>query len=565
MKSRFIHNRRRLAASALILLVVFFPSCRTVEPEVSEYRYFDDYGGYIPIDGDWYQARADHVVPVVTEGGLEDYRLPASKEEALRRVKEHSWSELHPVVAVPLYVIAIIPALILSPIIWAVAASSNTMVSEELEEMLEEFDPFGGIEVEINVSDQADAPIPGARIVEVPAFLTVGVFLDAEGRRSFAPPGKLTYEFPSSMTELLVEHFPVSTGRTKVEVTYQRDSYSEHLEQTIGGDPWHSRYTDEAGKVLLVSRAAIRFAQLDDDEEWEWACAPEMVEIRFIVWAAGYRPEIFSVSGLPLKRYVLNAQLEDLPDGAQDKEAARRLEKANRSIGESVIDSWFFLYDGKLDTVNARMALESLERIANDESVAGYLRWDARRMIADFARLVRDLENKAGVLNKSEYDSVARQAERALDELEGNMQGCSPFFRDSTRNPWSWSDDLGWWLHDYWSCYHYSGSSAVGDATEETKTGWDLYVEDARDLLSRGMEIDPGHPLLNTLRAVIAHSENKWDEALAYSRHMHHDAYFRIMHEMGVMFTPHEAVATPGLKQWYLGGTMSMPTGTVDR
>jgi len=52
-----------LVLSALLLFTVFFSSCNTIDIEVSEYRYLDDYNGFIPIQEEYGFARVDLVVP----------------------------------------------------------------------------------------------------------------------------------------------------------------------------------------------------------------------------------------------------------------------------------------------------------------------------------------------------------------------------------------------------------------------------------------------------------------------------------------------------------------------
>jgi len=258
------------------------------------------------------------------------------------------------------------------------------------------------------------------------------------------------------------------------------------------------------------------------------------ITLNFIVWAAGYHPEVIFVKALPGEKHSARAALTERPNGSRERVAVRKLGDALKSADESVSRGWFT--KGNLDREMARAVLASLEEIASDTTLPGCIRWNARGMIEGYIELVRQLRGHTSIFREAEYKSVVKHAERMLEKLGSEMDGCSPFLGDSIRNPWSWAADMSSWVgHGRLGGHQVLTYSDFAVGSEWNTLDREEMYDEARDLLRRAKLIDPNHPLLSNLEAVIAHTEGRHDEVLAYTKHMDHRSYFEIFHNLLVL------------------------------
>lgn len=509
-------------ACLLILLFISWGCVYgNIKPEdVKEYRYFPEYKGYFPIAQvspakyNPPRVQVNWVLPVITPDGKTDYTPPSTPEEAEQRVKQTAdkFKTLHPIVAFPLGVaIFVAPAIYLggfSPLL-AVSEYYAHVYPEKLrQKQLKQLEEFAGIRIKIQVTDKDGAVIPNACIVEMATPTEVPVFVNKDGVRSFAPPAVYSYTlYDSKMLELIKDHLPICLGSVEGFYFYGcRDMTFDQM-------------GDQSGKVTYTNLSAGRFARyLEKEERWNWERPPTPLTLNFIVWASGFKPSVYSVPKVKAGDEVnLTAILERLPDGVRIEKISNDFEKTLKRIPKAINIKAF---KTKIDAQAVKEITSELEGWIQDESLPGYIRWNAYKLLEQISHFLSSDKN------------TESEVKATLERVKEKTKSLTPYLADSPSNPWRLKE-------------RYEKLFFTPVTTIEAGKIYELYgyrelkidskiVDEARDLLSKASAINPDIPELDTLRAIIALSEGDRARALSFSRYLNHSHFFNLFYRISI-------------------------------
>ena len=487
----------------LILLLVVVGGCAygDIKPEaVKEYRYFDEYKGFLPIEQvspveyNPPRIRADWVLPVIAPDGKLDYTPPFTREEAEQRVKNAANREktLHPIMAFPI-------GFALSPILLPIGEYYAHRQPEKVnQEQLRQLEQFAGIEIRLFISDASGMGISGARVLELVSPKEVPVFANQAGLRSFAQPTFHSYQFEKRTIDLTALHLPIFLGTVK-----EFDGQVGHKDMTF------NQRANRYGKVTYTSPAAGRFAHyLEKEKKWSWARNPTPLTMHFIIWAPGFKPLIHSVSNIkPREQINLTTVMEELPDRAKMERVLNEYEKTLNLIPKAikpVVLPRVTTVDKSLRTQIA----QTLEHWINDETLPSYFRWNA-------------------------YDLFRTIATVLSPEIQEKAKSFTPCLTESPTNPWRLQRRYENLV--YAKITRLEAGKVYSDYAYKAWAPTPQFVGEVADLLSKFEAIDARTPELDNLRAVIAVSKGDKERALSLSRYLNHYHFFTLFYGLNVV------------------------------
>lgn len=499
-KANIIQSLRDQRLFLLILLLAVVGGCAygDIKPEaVKEYRYFDEYKGFFPIEQvspveyNLPRIRADWVLPVIAPDGMLDYTPPSTREEAEQRVKNAADREktLHPILTFPI-------GLALSSILLPVGEYYAHREPEKVnQEQLRQLEQFAGIEINFFVTDASGTGISGARILELVSPKEVPVFANQEGVRSFAQPTFYSYPIEKRTVELTALHLPIFLG-----------TIEEFHGQLGHKDTTFNQTVNRFGKGSYTSLAAGRFAHyLEREKKWSWARNPTPLTMHFFVWAPGFKPFIHSVSNInPGDKLNLTAILEQLPNRARIEKILNEYETTLKLIPKAVKPETFNTIDKSLRS----KITQTLEDWINDETLPSYLRWNA-------------------------YDLFGRVATVLSPEIQEKAKSLTPCLAESPTNPWRLQGRYENFIYSRFTRLE-AGKESIG-YRYRALTPTPQIVGEAVDLLSKFEVIDPKIPELDNLRVVITFAKGDKERALSLSRYLNHYHFFTLFYGLNVI------------------------------
>ncbi len=487
-----------VAVATTFVGCVTTPEFRPEAIKAYEYRQFPEYGGYFPIQaitnlGRTGIVRADWVVPVKGPDGKPDYTPPASRDEAERRVCRTGKRERQLIepLAVPLQPVAlglgVATVLGLAPFTLAGRHEAEKNV---------------GVEITIQVTDSDGRPLPGARVREFPSLLVYPIYADAVGRRTFAPPRLQAYEVSSDSIALLAEHLPIHLGRDTSWAVTDRADLTDGFTQRA----------DANGRITYTSIALARVrGGQEGGEEQAWITPPPSLRLNLFVWAAGFTSAVLTTPAVRAKdKLSFTVALKPLPDCAHIAQAAGALGNVPQRIREAIHPTMWSSYPSKVEVPLLKPLVRDLEQWARDETLPGYLRWNA----VDFLqRLTWEVPHKEKALQQ--------EVKAALARAETGAATLSPYLSDAAPNPWRA-------LSEAEMLFHKLSETGLGPGP----------AAQARTALAEGDATLPGLPLWDNLRAVVALAEGDREQAVTLSPGLDHHHFFRLFYGLEVQPQP---------------------------
>jgi hypothetical protein len=507
----------------LLVLVTFLGGCAygSIKPDtVKEYRNFPEYRGYLPIEQpepakyNPPRVRADWVLPVIGSDGKADYRLPSTPKEAEQRVKERMERKkvLHPFLALPI-------GLALSPLFFTVGEYYAHTHPEKLrKEQRAELEGFAGIQVRLSVSDFGGKPLSFARVLELVSPVEVPVFADQESLRRFGIPDLYSYHIPEKMLRLTAEHLPVYIG--------QHVTIPDALGTNFGGffgtpDRAFTRQGSAWGRIEYVSLAGGRFAQYKKDEKWVWARSPTPLTMHFIVWAPGFRPKIHTINNVYPKNVVsLTVSLERLPTGDEIEKAYGDYLGVFEVIPRVVRRSFWTEWD--VEEQGFKVLTEKLERFAGDETLPGFIRYNA-------GYLLQNIRAHSWTWNKK---NLTEELGGVVARTREKTKSVTPYLSDGPDNPWQIRERYERLIYKRGIKVDPGGirefyAEKVFEATPEV-------AQEIEDIISSVERISPDSPELETLCALRALAKGDRSTAFPYTRNLGHREFFNLFYGMTV-------------------------------
>jgi hypothetical protein len=461
--------------------------------DIKEYRYFAEYGGYLPvvrgnrvdeIRGEWLFP---HDYPITG-----DYELPQNPEDADRRIKERTHNERLSAVGKTTLGIVMLPItipliLIGEPFYHYYYEPKDRRRREEL------FKQTAGVDVSITVLDHQGRPVPNAMIREdysISSFFCCSYsHSDKNGHRSFRPAFLQSYLPAENFYQDVARHLPIEFG-TSMRCGWRGGSWPIGLKIHYAFD--HS--TDSTGRARYTSSFYDRYAEYKD-ATWQWKETAPIVTYTFIIWAPGFRPSVLAVENVqPLRKIDLSILLDPLPEYDQ----VNQLVKEFMALRDEFVEQCAFLDDTRLNEIITR-----LQTWAEDERLPKYFRLNS-------LELLRSIQKKTSTDLTAFFQGFA-----------GTAPSLSPYLVDGPRNPWKFRKEYQKWDERMDKlCYGASDPKMVISSL----------IGEARQLLPEGEEIDPGIPQLESLRAVIDFADGRRQNAVANSKYMEHCKYFGLFY-----------------------------------
>lgn len=495
--------------AGLITLVgcVTRPEFRAEAVKAYEYRYFPEYGGYLPIQtvtnlgsvspapGRTGIVRANWVVPVKGPDGKPDYTPPANQEEAELRVKQtgRRERELSPIVTLP-------AGVVLGSVLWTFGAPlvvvplTGVALSEHIKKK--------SVEITLCVTNADGRPLSGARVWEIPTPLACPFFTNGTGRRSFAPPHLHPFEVSSNAAALFAEHLPIRLGR---------GNFPGMLPEPGLRDEAAGR-ADARGQIRYTSIALARASGAwQGDSVASWTTTPPSLQLHLLVWAPGFAPQVVTTPAVRPKDHLRFAvMLQPLPDCAHIARAAAALDEVPERMDRAIRPSFWARNAYKVNAPQVRALADDLERWARDETLPGYLRWNAVHSLDRLSSLV-----------PAKQKALLAEVKAVWVRTEPLGASLSPYLSDTAPNPWHALRETSKLL-----------SPPTRPSLDESTR------ERARTVLAEGEAALPGLPCWDNLRAVLALAEGDRARAAALAASLDHHQFFRLFYGLEVQPEP---------------------------
>ncbi len=461
--------------------------------DIREYRYFDEYGGYLPVvrgknvdqvKGEWLfsgdrPAEKDDALPQSVEAA-EQRIQHRSKEELLRGIGRTSLA----VVATPL----MIPVFLIGE-----PLHHYYLEPKEARRRQERFNEMVGVKISLTVLDPEGRPAPGAMVREEQSismfFCCANEHVNEQGLRSFGPPGAHVRSATLEFHQALARHLPIELGTWMRCGLHGGSAPVGLLEHYPFGQS-----ADNDGKVVYTSRFFDRYAEYKDSR-WRWKEPPPMVTYYFIVWAPGFQPLVLPVKGVqPLANIERSVVLERLPDHAEVSRIGNELLR---------IRDEFVRECGSPDEEQLQAGIEHLREWAVNDTLPTYLRSNAAHLLR--SALKRNVIEPSGPF------------QHAVD----NAADLSAYLEDGPENPWRFRK-----AYDKWR----DGLNRLCYGTDTPAATIAALAHDARRLLPLGEAIAPGTPQVETLRAFVYLAGGLRQEAVRSSRYMKHCEFFGLFY-----------------------------------
>lgn len=539
-----LYQKHRIIFFLIFLFIIqSINGCTYKYGKVDEYRQFPEYKGYLPVSEK--KVRADWVIPVNKENYLWDYNLPQGANECEQLVKKNTeTSELDPkydsavkigaAVTLPLTIIPILSLLMVAE------ATGDVMEPDRCESAFCEY--YGhlypqlterrkdhkdrqknilkdmlGIRINIRVTDNNGRAIPEASLYEIVSPIEVPLYGISDVYRSFSSPSTFSsYTLKESSLNLIADHLPI--------LYMSKVIFSDIF---VGNENIFNFTSDENGKVEYTSMADIRYIRYSAKNGWYWARKPLPINVNLITWAPGFKSNVYSIrSAKPKDKYDITIQLEPLPDSINmQKVHSEFLKSLKMKIHSDILSSNVYC--------RINPSIESLKEITStlgkwieDKKAPRYIRWNAYVMLKSLTSEINTCKEKydsrsgKGLFDdlpilSPEYTAKCQILEYETIKVEEEAKLLTPYLADSEYNPWQFKKEYENLIND----------------VRENGINADI-VSKTRKLLAKGESIFPEYPEFDSLRAIIALSESKREQALIYSRYLDHYEYFRLFYDL---------------------------------
>lgn len=373
---------------------------------------------------------------------------------------------------------------------------------------LKQLEEFVGIKVKIQIVDESGAPIPNARIIEMTTPVEVPIFVNKDGIRTFAPPEIHSYTlYDTRMLKLIAEHLPICLLSVKEFYLVRgcRDTFDQRA--------------DVSGKAIYTNLSAGRFARYSEKEKkWYWQRSQPPLALSFIVWSPGFKPSIYTFPDVKVGDEInLTAILESLPDRFKVEKIISEFEHVLNCIPKAIDIK---AYKTKIDAQAVKDITKKLEGWIQDESLPSYIRWNAYKLLEQISYFL------------SSDKALKKEVKSLLGMFKKESESLTPYLVDSPYNPWRLKE-------------RYEKLFFEPITTIETGKIYELYeykevkieskvVNEAQDILSKALDLNPNIPELDNLRVIIALSEGDRERALSLSRYLPHRHFFRLFYGLSL-------------------------------
>jgi hypothetical protein len=334
---------------------------------------------------------------------------------------------------------------------------------------------------------------------EIPSLLAYPIYADDAGRRSFGPPKLQAYEVGSNAVELLADRLPIHVFQT----------VAERAALNAGC----TKRADASGRITYTSVAlGLLPSGRPGSPEGTWTTQPPPLKLHLIVWAAGFKPTVLATPAVQARdKLCFSVVLQPLPDCARIAQAASDLENAQQRRAKAIHSQssiWRRAYMVKLKVEEPllRELVRDLEQWARDETLPGYLRWNAVDRLRSVAWQV-----------PGEEKALKEEVKAALARAEAGGATLSPYLSNAAPNPWRTLSEAEELL---------SGLAGRGFG--------DSVAVRAKTVLAEGEAALPGLPLWDNLRAVVALAEGDRVRAATLARGMDHRQFFGLFYGLDV-------------------------------
>lgn len=515
-----------LRVFCLLLGALILTSCAiTKTSDVSEYRYFAEYGGYFPItenESNEKSVHADWVIPVKNPEGELNFEPPSSAEKAYERVKDREvrerWTDVARTALAPVALVFWMPGVV------GITEYYGHVYPEKLEkEKRKKLEAFAGIQVDILITDEQGRPVPGAFVHESVYPVEYPIYTDKLEKRSFSPPKVLSYYPAPEWLESKVQNVPIllseerSIRRGHYSTTFGRKSY---IFDTTSDKSGHARYT---------SLGFSRYTKYLDDDGWKWVRQTKPLDFNFIVWAPGYSTTTSSVQNVGAgKKISLSITLKALPDKDLQQKAYNEFHEKTRQLLDAISFKTFGGWSA--DTKSVNKIVSTFDLWIKDESLPPYIRWNASEVLKQVSKegyiFGEELSGKATSIMEQNY-SLIMQLTPCVGEKTNSITAWDV---PGLISGWLSSLPRSGGIKPHKLKYDYGYKSYQLVVKRDKTILFDPVIE-AKNLITEIEAVDPSYPELEILRTALALKEGNQAKALKLSRLLEHHYFFRMYYD----------------------------------